>query len=181
MKAQEQAQCQPNPNPTPVVAELETVININSGGPAFEFEAEIWTADTFNTASNKYAKNKPIEDTDNDQLYQTEANDSTGGFHYQISVDQSQTFYQVTLHFAEIFHGVDGRGGGPGKRIFDYDVEGQIQVDNFDLLTVTDPLTAIVFTYDSVNVSDGVLDIQFTSIKDRAKVSGIEVAKWVVN
>ncbi len=150
------------------------VQRINSGGPAFSFGGENWQADQFNNGNKTFENAIAIANTTNDVLYQTEVSSSTGGFTYDIPVTNGD--YSVNIHFAEIFHGVEN-GNGVGARVFDVDIEnGQEQLSNYDIIAQAGaPATAIIESFNNINVSDGSLTIVFTTITDRAKVSGIEV------
>src|SRR5690606_9638145 len=84
--------------------------------------------------------------------------------------------YDVKLHFAEIYHGVN-RGGGVGSRIFNIDVEnGQGSLTNYDIVkSAGAPATAVVENIKGVSVSDGFLNISLKGVKDNAKISAIEI------
>jgi len=108
------------------------LVHINSGGPAFSFGGTDWEADRDNTASDTFENIVAIEGTENDALYQTEVFD-LNGFTYEIAVPGTGP-WQVDLHFAEIFHGVEN-GNGAGARIFNVDIEGgQGQLSNYDII-----------------------------------------------
>ena len=150
---------------------------INSGGPAFNFNGESWQDDQYFSTSNTYSSAIPIANTTNDQLYQTERFASQGNIIYQIPV--SNGLYDVNLHFAELYFGVagSGGGGGAGSRIFNVDIEnGQQQLNNYDIVVAAGgSATAVVESFNDIDVSDGFLTITFTSVVQNAKISGLEI------
>lgn len=158
--------------------DAEAVIRINSGGPAFSFDGLDWAADEFFVGGITFSNPIAIENTTNDELYQTEryAN-SSGTLTYEIPLSAGS--YDVNLHFAEIFHGVPGAGseGGVGSRVFDMDIEnGQEQISDYDITVAAGAgATAVVESFAGIMVDDGFLTIVFTSVEDNAKISGIEV------
>ena len=106
----------------------------------------------------------PIAGTTDDPLYQTER---FGTFAYRIPVVNGS--YRVTLHFAEIFW------TEAGKRVFDVHVEGAQVIDDLDIWSQAGKDNVHLVIVWPVNVTDGVLDIAFTTVLDNAKVSAIEV------
>ncbi|MCZ6596655.1 MAG: malectin domain-containing carbohydrate-binding protein [Planctomycetota bacterium] len=76
--------------------------------------------------------------------------------------------YDVTLHFAEAVF------GSPGKRVFDVLVEGELVLDDLDLLAVAGFQTAYSTTW-RTTVRDGVLDVAFeVSVGPGATISAVE-------
>lgn len=97
---------------------------------------------------------------------------------YEIPVANGS--YDVTLHFAEGFWGQPGGlAGGAGSRVFDGYAEGIQILNDYDITVEsgfsgagTNSTTEETFT---VNVSDGVLSLQFLAVSDNAILSGIEI------
>ncbi len=78
--------------------------------------------------------------------------------------------YVVTLKFAEI------HWSSANRRIFNVKIEGQEVIHNLDLFAKAGKNNA----YDvaiPVSVNDGILRIEFVSIKDKAKISAILIRK----
>ncbi|MFK7811732.1 MAG: PKD domain-containing protein, partial [Maribacter sp.] len=152
---------------------------INSGGPAFTFGTEDWTADqhfvggaAFPTVPNPI----PIANTTNDELYQTERFDASGTLVYEIPVVAGD--YNVDLHFAELFFGQPGLGvnGGAGSRVFNIAVENETLISNYDIFVEAGgSATAIIQNFKAVTVTDGSLTITLTGVVENPKVSGIGV------
>jgi hypothetical protein len=149
---------------------LTNVIRINSGGPAQNFGAEAWVADQYFTGGNPYSTTNAINNTTQDQIYQTER---FGNFSYAIPVGQAGT-YAVDLHLAEIYF------TSPGQRVFNINIEnGQFVRNNFDIVQTYGPNnTAYVLRADNLNITDGTINITFTTLVDNAKVSGIAVGRY---
>ncbi len=143
-------------------------LRINPGGPQISHNALTWQADQYFSGGNTYSKITPIAGTTNDVLYQTER---WGNFTYSIPVS-GPGLYDVTLYFAEIYHGA----GAIGSRVFNVSVEnGQGGLTNYDIIADVGAATAVAKTFSAIEVVDGVLNIAFTSIVDNAKISGISI------
>ena len=153
-----------------IVSENQSVpaaaIRINSGGTAYSFEGENWSADQYFTGGSTYADNPAIAGTTNDVLHHTER---YGAMSYAVPVSQGS--YTVKLHFAEIYFTT------PGARRFNVNVEnGQGQLTNFDIVAdAGSGNAATIKTFQHIAVADGFLNIAFTNVLDNAKVSGIEI------
>jgi len=153
-----------NVNATPPAP---TDVRINSGGGDYtDSEGNLWLADTYFTNGNTSATGAAIDGTVEDTLYQTER--WRKNFGYEIPVINGT--YAVNLHFAETFFNL------AGQRVFDATVEGQLLNDNLDIISVTGAKnTALITSVAGVNVSDGILNIDFAGVADKAKISAIEV------
>ena len=154
------------------------VVAINSGGPSLIQNGISFVADTAFLNGGTYTDgtfdaDQPIF---NGTIYETERNAGTelGSFNYSIPVAPGN--YTVELYFAELFQTT------PGSRVFDVSVEGQLVLDNFDILAqngsninqpviFTVPNTVSPNTFGSANA----IDIGFTTSVDQAKVSGIVI------
>ena len=156
-------------------------IRINAGGGAVTLNGVAWQADTFFSGGKSYSNSQvqQIAGTNDDLLYQSERSSTTdqGSFSYAIPVPASGN-YQVTLHFAEIYHGATGGGaGGTGKRVFSVNMEGgPVEVVNLDLNSKVAPMTAYTETR-TIPVTDGTLNLAFTATVNQPKVSAIEVIR----
>ncbi|MEP3209519.1 MAG: malectin domain-containing carbohydrate-binding protein [Maribacter sp.] len=159
---------------TITVASEPSSLLINSGGPAFTFNAEEWTADQYFLGGSTFENAIAIANTENDQLYQTERFHTSGTLVYEIPVVNGN--YNVDLHFAELFYGVGGQTGGVGSRVFNIQVENQPQISNYDIVaTAGGSATAVIESLMSVPVTDGMLTITLTSVVEFPKISGIGV------
>ncbi len=80
--------------------------------------------------------------------------------------------YRVVLHFTELF------GAGVGSRVFDVLVEGQLRLDNFDILGQTGNQEKIVVSrsFDAVDLDgDDHLTIEFVAAVGVPAISAIEL------
>lgn len=85
---------------------------------------------------------------------------------WDFTVDNGE--YTVNLYFAEIFH------DEAGQRIFDVEIEGSLVLDDYDIYADVGQNVAVMKSFDAT-VSDGNLDIDFTTVIDNAKISAIEI------
>ena len=149
---------------------LTNIIRINSGGPAQNFGGEAWVADQNFTGGTVYSTAAAISNTTQDQIYQTER---FGNFSYAIPVPGAGT-YAVDLHLAEIYFTT------AGSRIFNINIEnGQFVRNNLDLIQTYGSINqANVLRADNLSISDGTINITFTTVVDNAKISGISVSRY---
>jgi len=154
-------------------------LRINAGGPAVVSGGVSWLADQYFTGGKAFTNPAAtvIGGTTDDVLYTTErsATAHLGGFGYAIPVSTAGA-YTVRLHFAEIWFGAPGGGaGGSGKRVFNANVDGgAVELANYDIFAEVGAATAAVKVF-TVNVTDGVLNLDFTAAVDQPKISAIEV------
>lgn len=100
------------------------------------------------------------------QLYRTHRH---GWTDMAYRVELPNGVYRVKLMFAETFW------TQPGQRVFDVALEGQLVLDNHDVLAHRAPLEADDHV-STVTVQDRVLDVTFPSVTaDNAFIAGIEV------
>ena len=150
------------------ISDFTSLLRINAGGPSFTFGNEDWISDQYFNGGLTFSSNSPIAGTTNDALYQTERYADTGTMTYGIPLSDGD--YQVRLHFAEIFH------NSAGARIFDVDIEGgQHQLTDYDIFTAAGGANIAVVETFMVTVTDGRLNIDFTTQIESAKISGIEI------
>ncbi|MBX2842691.1 MAG: putative Ig domain-containing protein [Flammeovirgaceae bacterium] len=147
------------------------------GDEYIDGSGNVWSLDTYSISGVIYP-DSPIGDeileTEDDFLYQTERS-GTEGWEYEIPVPEAGT-YRVHLHFAEIWWNVGTPGGGPGARTFDISLEGNVMLNDYDILSQVAAATAIIETVE-VEVTDGVLNIAGIPVNDQAKIAAIEVWK----
>lgn len=96
-----------------------------------------------------------------------------GRFRYDFDVGSG--VYDVVLYFAETYWGKQGRQGD-GVRRFDVNVEGGTEeVSNLDIHAEVGSNTALTRRVEYVDPGDGTISVQFTTDRDNALVSAIEV------
>ena len=109
-----------------------------------------------------------IGGTDNPELYSTELWAQSS---YKVHLTNGK--YLLRLHFAEVY-----RALGPGGRVFDIVVEGKLAFKDFEALREAGGYDKACVTEIEVEVSDGVLDIDFPSPrKHTPSINGIEVIR----
>jgi hypothetical protein len=168
---------EPLSEPAPIVAA------INAGGPALTQDGIDFAADSFfllpsNTFTDGNAGNGEQSVFDG-TVFETERfGGATEGSPLAYEIPMGPGEYQIELYFAEIFQ----PGTAIGARVFDVEVEGQLVLDDFDILAETggDINQPIIFTVpNSVSPDDfgnpEAIDIDLTASQDNAKISGIVV------
>jgi N-acetylneuraminic acid mutarotase len=156
--------CDPFDGPAPVY-------RINSGGPAISTSFGEFAADNFYrpTPGFVYSTTAAIGGTDDDALYQNErgSDQKNGTFSYAFPVNNGT--YTVVLHFVELYQTV------VGARVFDVNMEDVKVLDNYDIFKKVGKNVATTETF-TVTVSDGTLDMYFTSLLEDGGVNRPEVA-----
>ena len=154
----------------------QVITAVNAGGPALTQDGIDFVADTSflngSSFTNNGGGNGAQPDFD-DTVYETERYGTP--LNYEIPVASSGN-YTVELYFAEIFW------NNPGERVFDVAVEGEVVLDNLDLLAKTEGDINQPFQFNVPNSispknfgSADAIDIDFSASTDNAKISGIVV------
>jgi hypothetical protein len=141
------------------------VFATNCGGSAFTSGDGVkYATDTNFSGGTTYSTNAAIAGTTDDELYKSERYGNS--FSYDIPLPNGN--YQVMLMFAENFNtSID-------KRIFNVAIEGTPVISNLDIWAEAGANTAYNDIH-SVKLTDGILNITFTTLKDNAKVSAIKI------
>lgn len=136
----------------------------NSGGTQFkDSKGTTYLADSKYSGGSVGKTTAAIAGTVDDSIYQTER---YGNFSYSIPVANGN--YNVTLKFAETYF------AAAGKRVFSVKINGQTVISNLDIYAKAGKNKA----YDVVipaSVTNGMLNVEFVSQVNNAKVSGILV------
>ncbi len=159
--------------PSAYAQQTGPIVRINTGtNDEATGSSTTFIGDTFYSENSSVGAESPnaISGTANDALYQTEriSNGNLDPFGYTIPVANGT--YDVTLHFAETTF------QNAGQRVFDVVIENITELNNYDILSKTAINSALEEIILNVSVSDGELDIDFLSVVERAKISGIEIA-----
>ncbi|UZO82526.1 malectin domain-containing carbohydrate-binding protein [Aquimarina sp. ERC-38] len=154
------------------------LLKINSGGEKVTVSGTSFEADTYFEGKGKAFEKSAINtiaSTDDDLLYKTERRTLRNNESFSYKIPVSQGTYQVRLHFAEIYWGATGgaRAVG-GERVFDVSIEGKKVIDDLDIYGEVGAMTALIKEFEA-NVSDGILDIDFTAEVDLPKLSALEL------
>ncbi len=136
---------------------------INAGGPAVTFNSQTWGADNSFSGGSTYSVGNAIAGTTNDAIYQTER---FGNFNYSIPLTNGS--YTVILHFAETYFTTNN------SRKFNVTIEGQTVLSSYDIHAKVGANTATTEQF-NVNLTDGTININFTTVTNNAKVSAIEI------
>lgn len=142
----------------------ELVYAINSGGGKVSYNGVEYQADRFNTGGTANSTTDNISNVAEGALFQSEL---YGTFGYEIPVTNST--YSVELHFAEIYHTTSGR------RSFNVAVEGKQEMSQVDLYSLIGADAAYAYTVNNVQVTDGKLNIDLTTLTDNATLAGFAI------
>ena len=139
---------------------------INAGGDNYTAKNGIqYQADKFFSGGNLASSSNVIAGTEDDTVYQSHHWQS-GNLSYALPIRNGR--YQVTLQFAETFHSESG------KRVFNVDAENTRIINRLDLIATATKDTAYDHVF-SVEVTDGLLNLNFSAEIDSPIVSGIRV------
>jgi len=152
------------------------VKRINAGGDSYtDQNGNLWLADLQYSiggfgyvGGNVYSTSDPISRTEEDVLYQSER---WGMDAYQFDVPDGD--YEVTLHFAEIYLKRNNR------RLMSVAIEGQTVLTDLDIHRQVGHDAALEYTFNNILVTDGRLDIAFSSTREQAKISAIEISSHI--
>jgi hypothetical protein len=138
---------------------------INAGGESVRDASTQWQSDNWFSGGNSYTYNE-YSAAAADSILKTER---FGNFSYKIPLPDGT--YKVKLHFAELFW------RNPGERIFNVEIEnGQGGLKEYDILAKAGaPAVRVIEEFKGINIKDGFLDISFETLRDNAKISGIEI------
>jgi len=163
------------PNANSSVSRFE--IRINVGGERWlDSHGREWLPDQryqsgsygFLGFSDSYTTTNQISGTDNPRIYQSERFKLFG---YRIDVPNGH--YEISLHFAEIYHSKSG------KRLMDIKIEDKPVIKNLDIVAEAGPNAALVKTINTkelnIPILDKRIDIEFINKRDVVKLSAIEV------
>ncbi|HTF94905.1 MAG TPA: malectin [Cellvibrio sp.] len=142
----------------------ELVYAINSGGGKVSYNGVEYQADRFNTGGTANSTTDNISNVAEGALFQSEL---YGTFGYEIPVTNST--YSVELHFAEIYHTTSGR------RSFNVAIEGKQEMSQVDLYSLIGADSAYTYTVNNVQVTDGKLNIDLTTLTDNATLAGFAI------
>ncbi|MGA2700818.1 MAG: discoidin domain-containing protein [Isosphaeraceae bacterium] len=156
-------------NPAGAVAQVMAAgVALDAGGGS----AGSYSADAYYTGGSTYSVTDPINtsnvvDPAPQQVYQTER---YGNFSYTLPHLVPDSPYIVRLDFAEIYW------DAPNQRLFNVLINGDPVLTNFDIFaTAGGKDIAISRQFECLSDSSGQIVIQFTTLRDNAKVSGIQV------
>lgn len=132
-----------------------------AGGPTNASGGAVFAADAGFNGGFANTDTFAVAGTTDDALYSTRR---TGDFSYSNAVANGD--YTLNLLFADY--------KAPGQRKFNVSVEGQQKLTNFDIVAAAGANTALVESF-PVTISDGKLDMNFTSVVSNAALSAFEL------
>lgn len=154
--------------PAPHATTAPYRINAGSNSDFTDADGNLWESDSHYTNGSTFWSNTPVSGTTMSQIYQSERwnNLDIAPLVYSFPVDEGT--YLVRLHFAEIFF------TNVNDRIFNVNVNGDMAVENLDLINEAGPNVAVIKEY-SATPKDGAITIDFTNSIQNAKISAIEI------
>lgn len=154
----------PAPAPVPVMSPVR--IKAGSSAEFKDSDGNVWLGDQgFVDGETAERSDAQIANTKTPAIYVSERYSMTAFSH---PVPNGK--YTVKLHFAETYDGITGAG----QRVFSFNVEGH-EFKDFDVwVKAGGGLRAYVETV-NVEVTDGKLDITFTSNVENPEINGIEI------
>jgi len=173
------------PSSSPARARLESPVGLPVGNEIrlvagatrgyVDRSGKQWNADAYFTAGTPVVSRvQHIWRTQDPSIYRYSRQ---GDFSYDIPLKPGT--YELRLHFAETYYGPeDAGGGGEGSRIMRVMANGQVLLDDFDVLTdAAGGRTADVKAFTDIQpAQDGQLHLTFASLRGgRAMVSAIEL------
>ena len=150
-------------------------VRVNCGGAAYtDHQGKVWAADQAYTLGgwgyvDGYlgSTTSAIGNTEDDPLYKKSRFwISLGGPGYRFTTPNGR--YEVTLKFAELDQ------TRAGQRVFDVQLEGTTVLSGFDIYNIAGRYQAVDRPFE-VNVTDGVLNLDFVKVKGYQMVSAIQV------
>jgi hypothetical protein len=142
-----------------------TSVQTNTGGGTYtDSQGKMWSADTGFTSGSTYQAQNSISGTSEPALYQ---NQRYGNFNYGFNVPNGS--YTLKLYFSEIYF------TSAGQRKFNVSAEGTQILSNYDIVADAGAANKAVIKSFPVTISDGQLDLAFTSVVNYAEVSAIEL------
>ncbi|MFC4871696.1 malectin domain-containing carbohydrate-binding protein [Negadavirga shengliensis] len=144
---------------------------LNTGSSASVlFKDELFTGDVnFNSyySSSNYRTSTEVSSM---PLYQSHRFDPQLMF----SIPIPNGSYVVKTYHNEFYFGKTGPSAEPGRRVFDIVIENQKVKENFDIFLESGN-QPIVLTFNNVDVTDGVLNIDMIASANSASISGIAI------
>jgi beta-glucanase (GH16 family) len=143
---------------------------VNIGGPVYRaVDGTIFQAEMSVTGGTTGVADA-VKATDDGELYGTYREGEI-----EISHPLASGTYDITFHFTE------PKNIGIGDRLFNVFIEGQLQIEQLDVILSRDgnPRSALTVTTGKVLVADGQLNIHLVSAPDQPLLSGLVVTPSV--
>ena len=147
---------------------VKTPIRINAGATQkfTDSEGNVWLPDQGFTDGETWDRGRiSIANTKNEMIYRTEHYSMT-----EFSLPVANGKYTVKLHFAETYEEIDGAG----QRVFSFKVQGH-EFKDFDVFVKAGGVRKAYVETVNVEVTNGKLEITFTSQVQNPEINGIEI------
>jgi hypothetical protein len=150
------------------VQSAATAVRVNCGGGA----VAPFSADQFFSGGTAFSTTAAINTTGVTNaapaaVYQTER---WGNTTYTFTGLTAGSSYTVRLHFAEIYW------TSSGQRLFNVNINGSAALTNYDIFAAAGAANkAVVRDFTATATGAGQIAVQFVTVKDNAKVSGLEI------
>lgn len=143
-------------------------LRINAGGKEYQDSSgRTWLNDLGYSGGNSIATSTQVSDTIDDPLYKS----SRRGMSFTYRLPLANGRYKVKLLFSETQY------ANVGKRIFDIDAEGATVINDLDIYAALRKRWGSLQKEVAVDINDGILDLEFRSVKGPALVCGLEIIK----
>ena len=149
-------------------------LNINCGGGAHTSASngKVYLADQYNIGGYTYTYSKAVANATDSAIYSTAR--IGRNMSYAIPLPSAGS-YSVTLHFAEVQKWLMY----PNKRVFDISAEGQLQLNDLDIVALTGSGASAHSETFTVYVNDGELNINTAASSDNSILMAIEISSFV--
>ena len=156
----------------------KVMLRVNCGAtePYTDKAGNVWLADQSMDTDTKWGAvngltvdrgDLGITGTDAPKIYETERYSMEG---YKFTVPNGK--YTVRLHFAETYDGITAEG----ERVFSVSINGQTVLNDFDPFKEAGGYEKpVVKTINDIDVTNGQLDISFTTNIQNPEINGIEI------
>ena len=145
-------------------------VNPGSAGSYVDLNGNSWAADFGYNTGYSEVSTSTITGTDDPAIYQSRRIDRSSGAELKYQFTVPDGFYEVRLHFAEVWSGAFATG----IRVFDVSIEGALVLDDLDIFAEVGANTPYIAAI-PVAVSDGSLNIDFQRVIQNPNISGIEI------
>ena len=144
-------------------------IRVRAGGGAItDADGNVWSADTGFIGGYTYSDNNAIGNTNTPALYQAQRYSVGAPLEYRFAVPNGS--YSITLKFAETYF------TKAGQRVANIVINGQTVQQNFDIIAAAGGANLAIDEIYAVNVTNGVIDIQLTSVVQNPEINALQIA-----
>lgn len=156
------------PTPTPTPGGGASTYAVNAGGSAAgNFQADAFFSGGTTASTTSAIDTSGVSNPAPQAVYQSER---YGNFTYTFPNLQAGASYTVRLHFAEFYW------SNAGQRVFNVSINGNQVLTNFDIIASAGAKNkALIEQFSATANGSGQIVIQFSTVVDNAKASGIEI------